>query len=127
MKIDTKLSVVNNRDRLFLMHNGNAYDLSPSAFVESNLSPTTQGVDKFLKYCAKMKNIDGNFNIEIQKDWFFFCDAYLKFSSCYLDGWLYEVKSDKVKINYYYIWICSYMKLFFESPPSEMYVKIEKE
>jgi hypothetical protein len=124
--INLQLSIINDKDRLFIMHNGNAYDLSPSQYVELNLSPTTQGVDKFLKYCAKLKKINKDFKMEVQDDWFFFCDACLKFSSCHLNGWLYEISSEKVKINYSYVWICSYMKFFFDSPPPTLYVKVEE-
>lgn len=121
------LNINQHKGKLFLNHNGWDYDLSAPPLIEINFSPTTQAVDKFIKYCASLKNIKNNDLImEVQKDWFFLCDAALKFDSCYFNGWMYEIKAEKIKMNYNKIWICPLMKVFFENPPQELYVKVEE-
>jgi hypothetical protein len=121
-----KIPISRHKDNLFVFYNGWPYDLSAPPLVELNFSPTTQGVDKFLRYCADLKNIKNDFSIEIKNEWFFFYDAFLEFHCSYSNGWLYKIKSEKVKIIYDYVWICPYMNLFFDTNPKTLYVRVEE-
>jgi hypothetical protein len=120
------IKITKDKGKLFIFHNGWPYDLAVNPFLELNFSPTTQAVDKFINYCAEMKGIKNDLLLEIRSDWFFFYDAFLEFDYCFLDGWLYKIKSEKTKIIYTHVWICPHMKLFFNSTPKELYVKIDQ-
>lgn len=125
--MNLKIPINKDKGNLFLFHNGWSYDMSAPPVLELNFSPTTQSVDKFLKYCCDLKKINGNFFMEIQDDWFFFYDAFLEFDCSYFNGWLYKIKSEKINIPHNHVWICPYMKLFFDIAPKKLYVRVEEQ
>lgn len=121
------IPITSKKGNLFIIKNGWPYDLSASQMVRQSLSPVCKPVDEFLKYSAKLKEIKGDFSVSLQDEWFFFCDAIMNFSCPFLSGWLYDIKAEKINLNYSQVWICPYIKLFFENPPNQLYVKIEEQ
>jgi hypothetical protein len=118
------IPITSKKGNLFIIHNGWPYDLSASQLVKSNLSPAIRPVDEFLKYASKLKGISDSFCITLQDEWFFFCDGSMIFSCPFLGGWIYNIEAEKTKLDYNQVWICPYIKLFFEEPPKKLYLKI---
>lgn len=120
--MNLKFRIVNDKGKLFFHYKNKLLQIAPDSFHQLNFSPTTQGFDKFIE--SYVNDLKKEFFIEIQDEWFFFCDACLIFDSSFLDGWLYKIKSEKVKIHHTHVWFCSYANLIFDKPPKLLYFKV---
>lgn len=121
--MNLKITIVKEKDGLYFCYKNKAIKIAPDELTELSLSPTTQNFDNFIRNYIK-ENIN-QFQVEVQDEWFFFCDACLIFDSNYLNGWLYKIKSEKVKVPYTHVWFCSYAGIIFDNPPNILYLKVE--
>jgi hypothetical protein len=121
-----KVNIFEKKEKLFLMIGGWSYDLSPSPFTQINLSPVVKGVDVFIKEGMKIKGIKEKCTLEVsEKDIEFKCDARVDFNSSFFDGWIYDLQGEYLMTgSKYQVWICPYMKFFFQKPPKTLYLRI---
>lgn len=136
MKIFEKEQEDNNKIYIFkdkdwrFEKDGETYSMTPSSFVQWNLSPIIIGADKAIKDACEAKKIT-----EPEKGFYLFfsdeasldSDVRLELKENMLDGWVYDVFSENLKINTHQkIWACKYLNLYFEKPPKKIYLKIQK-
>jgi hypothetical protein len=122
----TRFQILNKRGSYFVMYKGWAYNLSPSSYTQMSLSPAILGVDSFLKEGSKIKGIDGNLTLASCPDWFLGCDVRIEFQERLLDGWVYSLHAESLNVkNFHRVWICPYLKFFFENPPPKLFLSLE--
>lgn len=105
-----------------------SYTLSPSSAVRINLSPIILGADKAILNACKLKNInpDNGFYLIFDTNEFLDCDIRLEYKDKMFDGWIYNIFSEKLKIDETQkIWACDYLNLYYENPPKKIYIRIE--
>jgi hypothetical protein len=117
-------NIVENKSKLFVMHNSWPYDLSPSPIVKFNLPPNVMGLDEVLREGMIIKNIKGNFFIDVDREWFIKCDINAELKKEELGGWIYSIKPESLKITNQDVWLCPYFKIFFKEPPKNIYLSI---
>lgn len=126
MNFEKTISISRKKDKLFMIQNGWPIDLSAPEFVEINLPPNVKPISKFLNKASELKQIKEDFVITIKNDWFLFCDAHLKFKDRIFNGLIYDVESEKIKLEYDRVWICQYIDKFFEKIPENIYLEMEQ-
>lgn len=120
----TRQTILKNKGKFFFTYNGWPYDLSPSELTKANLPPNVQGVESFLKQASISKKIEGNIELQIEKDWFF-CDARIEYKERFMDGWIYNIFGEELQIPIGVgIWICPYIKFFYQEMPDILYLKV---
>lgn len=116
--------ILRKSDKFFITHQGWPYDLSPSNIVKINLPPNVEGVDSFLKKVSQVKNISGDVALETEKQWFF-CDVRIEFKENFMNGYTYNIFGEEMSIpSGLGVWICPYIKFFYEDMPKKLYLKI---
>jgi hypothetical protein len=121
---DLEFNIARKNGSLFIIHRGWPYALSPPPIVSMSLSPAIIGIDKILLEGASAKGIDGGFKLSAADEWFFNCDVKAKYIEDMYEGWIYDIKGEGIKADQR-VWVCSYLKLFFNSPPETMYLAIK--
>lgn len=121
---DPLYHITRKKDRLFFIHQGWPYDLSPALITQMNMPPNVFGVDYVLNQGAKIKGITGDFGIKMTEEWRLQCDAKMDFSKAMFDGWVYEITGESVKMKKSLVWMCPYLKIVLGSPPATMYLSI---
>jgi hypothetical protein len=104
------------------------YNLSPPEITRISLPPIASGADLLIKNACLLKNIDYRNGIYIlfNENEFINYDFKLEYCDKLLDGWLYNVYSDKFKINNgQKIWACSYLDLYYKNPPKTFYIELQ--
>lgn len=104
------------------------HTLAPAKIVEMTISPLVAGVDKAIFFACKNKNIDSKNGLYLyfSEEEFIDCDFKLEFYQNFFDGWIYNVFSEKIKLDFgQKVWACSYLKLYYSEPPKVIYLKIE--
>ena len=109
---------------LFIVHGGWPYPLAPPPIVSMGLSPTVIGIDKILLKGAEAKKLDRNFKLSASDEWFFHCDVKARYVEEMFQGWIYDLQGEGMVVSQK-VWVCSYLKLFFKSPPETMYLSIK--
>lgn len=117
-------NILEKKDKLFVLHNGWPYDLSPSPIIKLNLSPNIMGLDEILREGIKIKNINNNFSMEVEGDWFIKCDISAELIKEELGGWIYNIKGESLKMPNQYVWLCPYFNFFFDKPPNDIYLRL---
>jgi len=108
------------------------WDMAPSQITDVSLSPIVIGADRMiLAGCAlkKIQNPENGFLILFSEQWFPGCDVKLALKENKYDGWLYDVESENLQglMPGQGAWICPYMNMYYENPPKNLYIKIEKD
>lgn len=117
-------SILKKDSKFFITYQGWSYDLSPSNIVKMSLPPNVEGVDSFLRKASQYKNISGDIALVAKNDWFF-CDARIEYKEKFMEGWTYDIFSEEMKIpNGLGVWICPYIKFFYEDMPKKLYLKV---
>lgn len=107
---------------IFLDYQGWMYDLSPPDYVKISLPPDVLGVDSLLLNSMKQKGIEGDFFVKICDNADSEYEAEATYLNSFMEGWIYDVRY--VKINKK-VWICSYLKFMYETPPKTIRVSLE--
>jgi hypothetical protein len=107
------------------------WDLAPAQLTDASLSPIVLGADKLISNGCKAKNIqnpENGFLILFSEQWFPGCDVKLIFKENKFDGWLYDVESQNLQelMPGQGAWLCPYIKMYYENPPQNLYLKIEE-
>lgn len=121
-KSDPVVRISRKNGRLYAIHNGWPYDLSPSPIVKMHLPPNMLGVDEVLRHASVMKGLKDDFGLKIKMEWDFECDARADFSKEMFDGWVYELSGESVKFERTPVWACPYLKMMLGDPPKVMYL-----
>lgn len=124
MSFEIKFPIATKSNNFFVIHNGWPYDLSPPPIVKISLPPNIIGIDEVLREGSKIKNINGDFVLTASDEWFFGCDVRAEYKNTELNGWVYVAKSEKLKISDQHVWVCPYLKFYFEEPPKILYMSI---
>lgn len=128
-KEDQKLFVFVNEQNMWCFEkNKKFYNLAPSNIVRMSLSPLASGADQLIKNACELKNISykNGINVIFTEQEHINYDFKLQYDDETFDGWLYTVTSDKYKINKgQKIWVCKYLNLYYENPPSNFYLSLE--
>jgi predicted heme/steroid binding protein len=119
------IRVFRKNGKLYVMHNGWPYDLSPSPIVKMSLSPNMSGVDEMLNQASVLKNLPNEFGVRIETDWYRNCDARAEFLEEIFGGWSYEVSGESIKFERRPVWACPYLKMMLGDPPKVMYLSVE--
>lgn len=119
------MHISRKNDKLYVMHNGWPYDLSPSPIVKMNLPPNMIGVDEALKKACSLKNIVGDFALRIETEWYRLCDAKAHFTKEMLGGWAYELSGEYLSFEKTPVWACPYLKMLLGDPPKIMYLHVD--
>ena len=122
---DSSMHISRKNEKLYVMHNGWPYDLSPSPIVRMNLPPNVIGVDEALKKACSMKNMKGDFKLKIEHEWYRGCDAKAHFIKEMFDGWIYELSAEYVSFEKTPVWACPYLKMLLGNPPKIMYLYVD--
>lgn len=114
----------------FFSHNDNEYPMAPAQIISSNLSPIILGADNFIKIgcdAKKINNPENGFNLLFSSEYFPTCDVKLTYKENFFNGYIYLVEP----INYMdvipgqSVFMCSFVNLYYSSPPKEIYLKAE--
>lgn len=119
------IKITSKKNLLFLVHKNRTYSLPPSQFVRMNLSPDVMGMDEVIKEAMKIKGMQGDVGLRVEKDWFTKCDIVMKMIGESLDGWIYEIKEERIKLSGSKVWACSYLKMVMGEPLQTMFVSLE--
>lgn len=120
------IRIISNKNCLFVVSEGKYYNLSQPQFARMNLSPSVISIDEMIKQGMKIKGLDGEIKLKVEKEWFFGCDASMKMIKSTLGGWIYELKDEKSKIEPKLIWVCSSFESFIKEIPDNLFISIEK-
>jgi hypothetical protein len=127
-KSDGKLRVqiFSKGGNMFVMRRGWAYNLAPPPTTQANLSPVILGVDVFLKEGSKIKGLGESFVLASSTEWFLGCDARIEFEEILFDGWTYSLYPESLSVkNFHKVWVCQYLKFFFDNPPPKLFLSLE--
>jgi|694.fasta_scaffold66707_6 hypothetical protein len=109
---------------------GRSYGMTPALITQMTLSPIVASTDRVIQNVCSLKNIQNpcdGFYINFSTDIFSDCDVRLEYKDTLFDGWIYDVFSEKLKVDETQkIWACTYLNLYFEKPPKTVYVKISE-
>jgi hypothetical protein len=110
--------------------NSKIYDMAPAQITEVYLSPLVIGIDKIIVSGCKIKGIknpENGFNLLFSEQYFPNADVKFNFTEQKFNGWIYSVEELNLKglRPDQSAWICSYMSLYFSSPPKTIYIKAE--
>lgn len=110
-------------------HNKKYYNIAPSHATALLLSPMILGIDKIMLAACHFKNIEieKGFCLKVSEKYFENCDVKLDYNDTLFDGWVYDVKPECFKNvrEFQKIWMCPYLKFYYNSPPQILYVKVE--
>jgi len=120
---ELEFDITEKNGSLFIVHQGWPYAMSPPSIVSMSLSPAIVGIDKVLLKGAEQKGIKGNFKLSASDKWFFHCDVRALYVEDLFEGWIYDLQGESMKVDQR-VWVCSYLKLFFQIPPKTMYLSI---
>jgi hypothetical protein len=121
-----RVQILSKGGNMFVMHQGWAYNLAPPPTTQMNLSPVVLGVDVFLREGAKIKGLGTSFTLASSPEWFLGCDARIEFEENLFDGWTYFLYPESLNVkNFHKVWICQYLKFYFENPPSKLFLLLE--
>lgn len=123
-----KIFIFKNSNMWVFKKNDILYALAPAWATQMSLTPLVATTDRIIQNISKykkIKNPEEGFFIEFDENYILNCDIRLEFESNFLDGWLYRVYSEHLKVDEHQkIWACSYLKLFYEKPPNTIFIKI---
>lgn len=107
-----------------------SYGLTPAMITRMTLSPLVSSTDRVIQDVCKLKNIqdpENGFYLYFSEDNFLDCDVKLEYKEVFFDGWVYDAHSENLQIqDNQKIWACTYLKLYFATPPKIVYLKISK-
>lgn len=118
------------KDAWFFKYNNKDYPLAPSPIVAGSLSPIIIGADNFIKVGCEAKGINNpekGFNLLFSSEYFPTCDVKLKLQDYFFDGYIYLVEP----VNYanvmpgQSVFMCSFINLYYKTPPKELFLKAE--
>lgn len=118
----------NKKGDWYFNKKGNIYNMSPPEIAKNSFSPIVAGADRLIKAGCSLKNIDYKNGIYLyfSEQEFINCDIRIEFDEKLFNGWLYNVYSEKIKVdNGQKVWACSYLKLYYDNPPRKIYLKLE--
>lgn len=111
-------------------HEDKTWDMAPAGLTEATLSPIIVGVDRLIALSAQAQGItepENGFNLLFSETYFPRCDVKITFVEDKFDGWLYQMTSVNTAVaNEQFVWICPYLKLYFEKIPKELYLRMEQ-
>jgi len=121
------LKVFQSNGRWLFKHSEKIYDMAPAGITDFVLSPLIVGADRLIALVCKKKNIKDEFLLLFSEEYFPNADVKLNFSEVKYEGWIYSIEELNMKgfIPGQSIWICPYMKFFYESQPNVLYLKVE--
>lgn len=119
-----------DKGRWVFRKDGRTWDMAPAGVTEAALSPIVVGADRLISVACQLKGIknpEKGFLLLFSEQYFPGADAKFVFSENKFDGWVYNVESVNLEgiMAGQQAWICPYMKFYFETPPRELYLKVE--
>ena len=119
-----------NHNGYWVFRSGNKYyNIAPSHSTQLVLSPNILGVDKLMLAACKFKNIDPHkgFKIISSENYLENCDVRLEYNDSLFDGWVYNMYPEYFKDvqEHQKIWMCPYLKLYYEMIPKIIYIRID--
>ena len=126
---DESLRIICQNGGFWLDKDGWTFSFEPPELVRLSLPPYVEGIDWWIRSVLDLKGINSDFlKIRFSQSLFLGCDAQLSYSNSTLSGWIYAVKKEFLQFNTEKkLWICPQLKLFFDSPPKELFISVEKE
>lgn len=121
--------VISRNGGFWLEKDGWTFNLEPPEFVKLSLPPYVEGVDWWIRSAVSLKGIDSEFlRVQFSESLFLGCDANLSYMGLSFGGWTYSVKKEFLNFNTdRKLWICSQMKFYFENPPKELFISVERD
>ena len=119
---------INNQGQWCFEKDKKYYNLAPSEITRASLPPIAAGADQLIKNGCSLKNISYEKGVYIvfSEEEFLNYDVKLEYNDQLFDGWLYNVQSDKIKVDRgQKIWACNYLNLYYKDPPRTLYLKLE--
>lgn len=115
----------------FFDKDGRTYDMAPAEIVEMTLSPMVYGVDRLIQNACLIKKIDvveNGFLLLFSAEYFPNADVKFTYVEPKLDGFVYEVKELNMMgiPSYQSAWICKDILRYFQQPPQNLFIKIER-
>ena len=104
------------------------YDIAPAEITEVSLNPLVSGIDKIISFVCKEKDIKENSCLLLfSENYFPNADAKFDFVELKYNGWIYNVEGLNLTgfLTGQRAWFCSYMTLYFDPPPKNIYVRLE--
>lgn len=124
------ISPVNHKGYWVFEYNKKYYNIAPSHSTQLSLSPLILGIDKIMIGACHYKNIniDKGFYIKLSKNYFDNCDVSLNYIDTLFDGWVYGITPQLFSNvrEHQKIWMCPYLKFYYNNPPASLYVEVEK-
>ena len=126
-----KIFIFKDSNMWIFKKDNKSYPLAPAWATQMSLTPLVATTDRIIQNISNyknIKNVEEGFFIEFDDNYILNCDIRLEFENNFLDGWLYRVYSEHLKVDEHQkIWACSYLKLFYEKPPNFIFIKIIKD
>jgi len=121
--------IISRNGGLWLDKNGWTFNLEPPEAVKISLPPYVEGVDWFVRSAMVAKGLECEYmKVTFCDSLFLGCDANLSYMDSAFGGWIYKIKSEFLRFKTdRKLWICPQMKLYFENPPSNLFISLEKE
>jgi len=125
-----KIKIYKSSNNIWCFDKDNkTYGMTPALIAQMSLSPLVASTDLIIKTISELKQIKNpskGFYVYFSKDIFYDCDFSLELRDSLLDGWIYEASSENFKIDKEQkVWACSYLKLYFNEPPKNIYILIK--
>lgn len=125
-----KIKIYNyNNSWCFSTKDNKSYVMTPSLIAQLSFSPLVASTDLIVQTISELKKIKDpkeGFYVYFSKDHFIEYDFHLKLVDSLLDGWVYDAFSENLKIDTQQkVWACSYLKLYFNEPPKNIYILVK--
>lgn len=123
-----KIVIKKIQNKWYFEKNNQLYNLSPNHIRKLTLSPIISGADALINKGCEIKNINNTKEIILlfSEEFFLNCDVRLELDDSLLDGWTYNVISEKIIVmEGQKVWACDYLNLFYEKAPKIIYIKLE--
>lgn len=120
--------VISRNGGLWLNKDGWTFNLDPPETIKLSMPPYMEGVGWFVSEAARMKGIESEYmDVKFSQSLFLGCDASLSYADSMYGGWSYSVNKEFLDFETTRrLWICPQMKIYFDSPPREIFISVER-
>lgn len=125
MSYEKNIPILKKSEKFFIYYKNRYYDLSPPSVISMTLPPSIVGFDFVIREGSRIKDIQENLELKLSDEWFFYCDAKAEFKRSEMSGFIYRIEGEQIKIKPQDVWICDYLKFFFEEPPAFLFLKLD--